>query len=301
MKIYPKVGVPAITAVAVAGIAFAAVSTHSKESARESEGRAPQKIQAFSEKLPAPQIGDEGNPATWKLPIEFYFPGRSGTLKVSNARDIMIDACMANAGYEAWQPAPDLPSIDGTSFTDRRYGIHNPDLTSQRGYHPDLALQDSYDEAMRIGAVDKSGADPAALRVCVQEADGQVPEIEVDAIVQRIDNDSFVASLKDDSVIKVFGDWSACMKRAGFTYENPLEALNDSRFGDSRTVTNLEISTATADLKCRNQHKVTRTWFDAEAKIQQLKISEHLTALNAAKSRSASAVAKASAFLAQNT
>ncbi|WP_157846393.1 hypothetical protein [Streptomyces anulatus] len=239
----------------------------------------------------------EGDPETWKLPIEFFLPGKANSLQVSNARDTMIDECMAQAGFAAWQPAPDLPSIDGTSFTDRRYGIHDEELTRKRGYHPDLALQNAYDEAMRIGAVDMSGSDPAALRTCVEKADGTVPDLEASAVAQEIDNRSFIASMKDAAVIKVFGQWSDCMKKSSFNYKTPLDALSDSRFGDAKQVTDLEISTAQADLKCRNQHKVTQTWFETEAKIQQAEIKKQLPALNAANEENASATSKASAFL----
>jgi hypothetical protein len=301
VKIKPRVVIPTVAALAVGGIALAAVSVQSQTVVEEGSAGKSQRPEASSGRIPAAQMENEEDPATWKLPIEFYLPAKSSKLRVSSARDTMIDACMAEAGYEAWQPAPDLPSIDGTSFTDRRYGIHDITLTSKRGYHPDLALLDAYNEAMRIGAVDMSGSDSGTLRTCVEKADGQVPNVEVDAIAQSIDNESFIASLKESSVIKAFDDWSACMKNAGFAYKTPMEALDDSRFGDSSQVTDLEISTAKADLNCRNQHKVIRTWFEAEAKIQQAKIAKQLPALSAAKARNASATSKAEAFLAQNS
>ncbi|SNB90865.1 hypothetical protein SAMN02745831_07182 [Streptomyces sp. PgraA7] len=103
--------------------------------------------------------------------------------------------------------------------------------------------------------------------------------------------------MKDAAVIKVFGQWSDCMKKSGFNYKTPLDALSDSRFGDANQVTDLEISTAQADLKCRNQHKVTQTWFETEAKIQQAEIKKQLPALSAAKEENASATSKASEFL----
>ncbi|BFO16065.1 hypothetical protein SHKM778_24530 [Streptomyces sp. KM77-8] len=68
-------------------------------------------------------------------------------------------------------PAP----LGGTTLTDWRYGIHDAALASTRGYHPDAAQQEAYDEAMEAGAVDLSGAPDSKVRECAAEVDGQVP------------------------------------------------------------------------------------------------------------------------------
>ncbi|MEV8534089.1 hypothetical protein [Streptomyces sp. NPDC051211] len=287
-----KFGCPAAAVVAVAAVAFALagpLGNQGPDEGVEGVGAAPVAVpQAF--------VGDQGNPATWRLPVEAYMPARTDARMVGSVRDRLIDECMKQAGYEKWQPAPDLPDLSGVSLTDRRYGIHDDQLTEERGYHPDAALQKDYEAAVAIGAVDKSGADPEAVRTCVQSADGKAPGVEVDALVQRIGNDSYRESLKDPAVVGVFAQWSVCMKGKGYTYKAPMEAVDNPRFGHSTNVTQEEIATARADLDCRKQYNLTRVWFDAEARIQQSKIKGNLTALNAVKESDRALIEKSAAL-----
>ncbi|WP_328941765.1 hypothetical protein OG259_08950 [Streptomyces sp. NBC_00250] len=249
-------------------------------------------------KAPQALVGDEKNPATWRLPVEDFISSRSDALKISGVRDDLIDACMSKAGYEKWQPAPDLPDLSGDSMVDRRYGVHDPVLTGQRGYHPALDVQEEYDAAIEVGAVDKSGSDPDALRACAESTDAQAPAIQSSSLVEQIDATSYTESMKDPAVVTAFARWTACMKDKGYSYKSPLEPMDDPRFSHPTTVTELEISTAKADLSCREQFDVTRTWFDAETKIQQAQIGKNLPALNAIKSENRSVAAKSAALAA---
>ncbi|MFJ3305657.1 hypothetical protein ACIPSA_21530 [Streptomyces sp. NPDC086549] len=45
--------------------------------------------------------------------------------------------------------------------------------------------------------------------------------------------------------------WSACMKRAGFSYPDFASAMGDPEWGRSRRATDREIAVATADVRCR--------------------------------------------------
>ncbi|MER6773899.1 hypothetical protein ABT389_29675 [Streptomyces bacillaris] len=293
-----KVAAPVAAAVAIGAVAFASsgmqsngndIRSQQPAASAEGAGRAPKEL-----------IGNEDNPATWRLPVEDYIPLRAEVRTVSNVRDQLIDDCMSKAGYEDWQPAPDLPDLSGTSLVDRRYGVHDPALTSQRGYHPSLAVQNAYDAALEIGAVDKSGSDPGALRACVEATDAKAPDVRSDPLVQQIDSTSYVDSMKDPAVVAAFGKWSSCMKEKGYSYKNPLEPMEDPRFGHPTTVTEAEIATARADLDCRGQFDVTRTWFDTESKIQQEQIKRNASALRAIAKDNRSVIAKSAKIAAKN-
>ncbi|MFK0258491.1 hypothetical protein [Streptomyces sp. NPDC090445] len=216
---------------------------------------------------------------------------------VSAARDILIDTCMANAGFPQWVPAPDLPQLSGVSAMDSRYGIHRADLAAERGYHPDESVQKAYDEAVSAGAVDTSGADAGTLRQCARQADTRAPQVKTSHVVKAMDAGSFTASKKDPQVLAVFAKWSHCMKGKGFTYETPLDARNDSRFHAPKVVTQLEISTAVADVACRKEHALERTWFAVEAGLQQQAIKREQPALQALKESNAASVATSSSVL----
>ncbi|WP_432077002.1 hypothetical protein [Streptomyces wuyuanensis] len=245
---------------------------------------------------PPAVVGDPRDPSTWKLPVEAYAPTASETRVISVARDKLIDECMAKAGFEQWVPAPDLPELGGDTPTDWRYGVHDAAQAAKHGYHPDPARQRAYDEALAVGAVDRSGADEGALKGCATTADAQVPPAQEAGIVQEINAQSFKAAEDSPSVEEAFRQWSACMKSKGYVYARPMDANDDPRFAARDEVTDLEIATAKADVECRDRHQVEKTWFDAEVRLQQSAIKKHHAALVAARAQSKATVAKATAL-----
>ncbi|WP_162602618.1 hypothetical protein [Streptomyces spongiicola] len=245
---------------------------------------------------PPAVVGDPRDPATWKLPVEAYAPTASETRVVSVARDKLIDECMAKAGFEQWVPAPDLPALGGDTPTDWRYGVHDAAQAAQHGYHPDPARQQAYDEALAVGAVDRSGADDGVLKACAATADAQVPPVQEASIVQEINTQSFKAAEESPSVEEAFRQWSACMKSKGYVYARPMDANDDPRFAARDEVTDLEIATAKADVACRDRYQVEKTWFEAEVQLQQSGIKKHHAALEAARVQHKATVAKATAL-----
>ncbi|WP_327255355.1 hypothetical protein [Streptomyces sp. NBC_01244] len=287
-----KVAIPVLAAAGVGAAAIAGWSADapSGNGKSSSAGLAGQAAPA----MPQAYVGDPGNPATWRLPIEAYMPTRAETRLISGARDSLIDECMKGAGYEKWSPAPDLPTLGGKTLTDWRYGIHDAEKAAERGYHPDAAEQKAYDEAQLVGAVDISGADEGTLRGCVQAADGQVPAAQPNPLVQKINGEVHKKAAKNPKVIAVFAKWSSCMKAKGYSYEKPMDANDDPRFSDPYKVTELEIATAKADVACRDLHDVEKIWFDSEVPLQQQSIKENQAPLDGVKAENKSAVDKAS-------
>ncbi|MBB6081690.1 hypothetical protein [Streptomyces paradoxus] len=241
-------------------------------------------------------MGDPENPATWRLPVEAYMLTKAQARLVSDTRDDLLDQCMAKAGHPAWTPPPDLPALGGKTLTDWRYGIHDAALAAERGYHPDAEEQKAYDAAMGAGAVDKTGADESTVRGCVEQVNGQVPSASPRAdLVQKISGEAFIQSGKDPQVVRVFADWSSCMKGKGFTYAKPMDANDDPAFSDPTVVSDTEVATATADIQCRDKLDVEKTWFDAETKLQQAAITKHQAELNTVANDNKTVIAKAKA------
>ncbi|MEV1069976.1 hypothetical protein [Streptomyces sp. NPDC050263] len=284
-----KVALPLAAATAVCTVAVVGAMSD-QGSSRHQEKAADAKVAAQPAKA---AVGDPSNPATWRLPIEAYMPDPTAARTITNVRDDLIDACMSKAGFNDWTPAPDLPNIDGESFTDGRYGISDAEQVAQWGYHRDPALMKSYDDAMFDGAVDESGADEAQVRQCVQEADGSATAVQTDPLVQQIDIEGFKASLTDPAVKDVFAKWSACMKAKGYNYVDPPDAQGDPNFTDPENITPEEITTAKADLACRGQYPVAKTWFDTEVKLQQEAITENQDALDDIRTTNQAQAAKA--------
>lgn len=286
------VPVAAVTSVLTVGIVVA-VAVSSPDSQTSSRAQASPVSEPPAAQVPA---GNPEDPSTWRLPIEAYLPAKADARLMSSARDTLIDACMRDAGHEAWVPAPDLPELGGRTLVDWRYGIHDASLAAERGYHPAAAEQKAYDEAMQIGAVDKSGSDQGKVEACARQADGTVPAPQHDDLAQQISGSSFAESQRDPEVVRAFAGWSACMATAGYQYQRPMDASDDAAFSDPSHVAAKEIATAKADIACREAHQVARIWFDAETRLQQKAIKANHLALDkirADNQSSARAAAKA--------
>ncbi|MEU3051519.1 hypothetical protein ABZ705_34425 [Streptomyces sp. NPDC006984] len=290
-----RLGAPVAAAAATGAVAVAFAATSPDGSSHEASrpvGTAGKPREA----VPTGVVGNPSDPATWKLPIETYMVTPAEARLISGSRDSLIDKCMAEAGFEQWVSAPDLPEVAGSTLTDWRYGIHDAEAAAKHGYHPDPAQQQAYDEAMSAGAVDKSGADDGALRRCVESVDSKAPIAQPSSLVQSINNGSYKAAERSPGVVKVFAQWSACMKAKGYSYAKPMDANEDPRFGQPNRVTKLEIETAVADVACRDRYQVEKVWFDTEVGLQQKEIAKDRAQLDAVQATNRSAVAKASAL-----
>ncbi|MEU5343582.1 MULTISPECIES: hypothetical protein [unclassified Streptomyces] len=226
-------------------------------------------------------------------------PTTAQTRMVAGLRDDLIDACMEDAGFAQWSPAPDLPSIGGKTLTDWRYGIHDAALAAKNGYHPAPAEQEAYDAAMAEGAVDESGADDGQVRQCAQQASGDVPTVQTADLVAQIDGDTYRAAMEDPAVAASFTKWSSCMEDKGYSYTKPMDANDDPQFSDPSDISAAEVATATADVACRDEHNVEKTWFDAEVVLQEAAIKKNQAALDKIQDGTQAAVAQAKAYAAR--
>lgn len=290
-----RIGIPLLAAAAVCTVAVIGTSS-------DQEGRKDPTVPGSAAKQPqAPQTPaeDPDNPATWQLPIAAYMPTTAQTRMAAGLRDDLIDACMKDAGFAQWAPAPDLPSIGGKTLTDWRYGIHDAALAAKNGYHPAPAEQRAYDAAMAEGAVDESGADEGQVRQCAQQASGDVPTVQTADLVAEIDGDAYRAAMADPAVVAAFTKWSSCMKDKGYSYTKPMDANDDPQFSDPSRITAAEIATATADVACRDEYKVEKTWFDAEVVLQGAAIKKNQAALDKIKDTTQTSIAQANAYAAR--
>ncbi|MFH8465346.1 hypothetical protein [Streptomyces sp. NPDC017991] len=290
-----RMGIPLLTAGVVCTIAV--IGTVSDPAARK-DRTAPASAAGRPE-APVTSAGDAEDPATWQLPIAAYMPTAAQTRMASGLRDGLIDACMEDAGFAAWTPAPDLPAIGGKTLTDWRYGIHDDALAARNGYHPAPAEQRAYDEALAEGAVDESGADDGQVRQCAEQSSGDVPALQTADLVAQIDGDTYRAAMEDPAVVAAFGQWSSCMTDKGYSYAKPMDANDDPAFTDPNTITPAEIATATADVACRDEHKVEKTWFDTEVVLQKAAIKKNQAALDKIKDTTRASAAQAEAYAAQ--
>ncbi len=76
-------------------------------------------------------------------------------------------------------------------------------------------------------------------------------------------------------MVKVFGDWSACMKAKGFHYSDPLTPFGDAAWAKSSRPSAQEIVAAETDVSCKQQTGLISVWSGVEERIQLDVIRSH--------------------------
>ncbi|MFJ9692234.1 hypothetical protein [Kitasatospora sp. NPDC101183] len=98
-----------------------------------------------------------------------------------------------------------------------------------------------------------------------------------------INYEGFERSKADPRVRAVFRDWSRCMAEHGHDYPTPGDALKDPRWATNPSPSAEEISTATADVRCKEGSNVVGVWFTVETAYEEELIRRHQRELDAAK------------------
>lgn len=176
----------------------------------------------------------------------------------------------------------------------RRYGLLDADSAAARGYNvPPAELPPPVDrskswnptdaEKLLVRSAPGGMADvpkdttgkPLPLGGCQGEADRilltgtkQPPD---DQIAEKLGIETFKRSGNDSRVQAVMARWSACMKRAGYTYQSIWEP-NDKQWPDPATAE--EIATAKADVACKKETNLAAIWMQVETAYQKKIIDE---------------------------
>ncbi|MFI7359226.1 hypothetical protein ACIBTP_35510 [Streptomyces avidinii] len=252
-------------------------------------------------------------PESWTLPLQAYLPDDKQQKLVADAREALLVKCMSRYGF-SYKPAPPLPKFGPKSMTDLRYGIHDEAAVSRYGYKPPVDLAAMRDQER--AALDSTLLSPPEEAVMTGQQTGTsavagLPEggcageasraIEGagefrSALASQLGNEAYVKAQQDETVKGAFSGWSACMAEKGFQYGKPMDAVDDRQFAAEKP-SETEISTAKADLGCREKSRVAETWFAAEVAIQKTLIEENSERLDKAKSDLSLAVKNASKVL----
>ncbi|MFG1943889.1 hypothetical protein [Nonomuraea sp. NPDC048826] len=223
-----------------------------------------------------PSLGLDRRPLV--LPLDAYHLSPEEEAVVLQAQTELFRTCMARLGFTA--PAAARP--EPVDRNHERYLLEDEEIAKSRGYHPPA------DPGTRAGPEVRTAAylaaahgtgrgDGAPRGGCEAEAhDRLVPAPAGEAMrrVTDLKGWSWERSLTDSRTVAVFAAWSSCMARLGHDYPTPRAANNDVAF---RTVepTAQEIATAVADVRCKRQTDVVRTWAAVEAAYQKQAIAEH--------------------------
>ncbi|WP_431678373.1 hypothetical protein [Kitasatospora sp. KL5] len=223
------------------------------------------------------------------LPIERFTLTADESYAVERAKVLLTNECLRGFGLDYRIPESPPPVAESS----RRYGIADHEAARARGYHlpPSTgrtaaapAKPTETQEAILLGVTrtgEPQSTSPDGRTIppggCYGDAEtrldgGARPESDI-AAASAIDTDSFKQSLEDAAVVGAFGAWSACMERHGYRYQNPLASVGDPAF-DTAEPTPREKAVALADMDCKTETGLLKTWGAAESKLQTRMIEE---------------------------
>ncbi|WP_329386275.1 hypothetical protein OG625_27405 [Streptomyces sp. NBC_01351] len=245
------------------------------------------------------------------LPLDDYMLNEFEGYKLAELLRDRTTACMKEFGHASFSfPPATPPSV--TVHNERRYGITDAKLASERGYRvppksksqtyaePELSADESFaltGGSTRPGEFGQGGNDangkPVPPGGCAGRANEALGYKASDApgnsqLLQSLDRASFDRSLHDDRVKAALARWSACMKEAGYTYPaEPFSASNDPEFTGPR-IDQRERAVAVADVGCKNSSGLLSDWKAVETALQEKLIAEGGTDVAGAKTQTAS-------------
>jgi len=229
-----------------------------------------------------PEVGEEA--LALRVPLDEYKLSRLDLQTIEYAEDLLTRDCMRDLGMD-WKMLPSPSNQDPDPLNRRRYGLIEPEIATRFGYHlpplsPELTARESvWAQRDRLPPAERRAAyGDDGQGGCRAEARGQlrkdIPDIDQSRLYD-FSAEAFRASLQDPGVVKVFGNWSACMKVAGFRYSDPFEPFGDAAWAKSRRPSTQEIVVAEADVRCKQETDLVSVWSGVEERIQLDVIRSH--------------------------
>jgi hypothetical protein len=244
-------------------------------------------------KEPPAQVLNIQDIDSFTLPLDAYSANPEQRLLLETAKIRVLARCLERLGLKAELPDPQRRPFRPNAL---RYGITSEARVKVLGYSvPEITKEPRRPELSPKIEQALSGKGPSTIRRkkvpeggCAGEAgrilDAGTPDPKPDrSIVGRLSVATFERSVQDSRVRAVFSQWSACMKRSGYRYATPRDANRNKAFNDGRKhrVTELELGTAVADVRCKREADVVNVWAGVETAYQKLAIAQNRAALTA--------------------
>ncbi|MEU4967157.1 hypothetical protein [Streptomyces smyrnaeus] len=231
---------------------------------------------------PVPPPGDEA--VSISVPLDRYDPSPAELEVIDAAEDVLVGECMRRQGL-SWKRLPRAAAKDAEPRNRRRYGVVEPEVARTYGYHlppdrPTVARRAAAEAKRRKGLDDmekkaaygSEGRPGKTSGGCLRKAEEtlleEVPDADFGLLNDTI-GATYEQSMKDRAVVRVFRAWSACMRRAGYRYADPMEPLADERRLNGDQVSEEEIRQARADVRCKKSTDLVPVWNAAENRIQR--------------------------------
>ncbi|MFE6624314.1 hypothetical protein [Streptomyces sp. NPDC057740] len=259
------------------------------------------------------------------LPLDAYGVSAEQREVLDQAVDELAEKCMKAKGY-TWPARLKRLGVP-RSANERRYGVTDPKAVSVYGYQlappvgvtPEQLAEEARQEKKRKALMTdalteaytgRGGKTTATSRTggCRGEALKQLGLPQGGEALTAVDlarQQGWKRTEADSRAKAVNAKWSACMKKAGYTYADPHAAAGDPAWwtkgeGDSaarKKVKAREIATAVADVKCKRQVDYVTVWQSVETTYQNKIINANKQELEAVREMRRNALRKAAQVL----
>ncbi|WP_328885451.1 hypothetical protein [Streptomyces sp. NBC_00316] len=290
-------------------------------SASEADGQAPRPsasgVATVDESSWPKATPDSGLARGLVLPLQQYMQTYEDSVVIERAGRSLETECMAGFGFTITFPPVGTnppPNADDSNMP-RRYGITDRDAAAKYGYglppengeHPQPPKLTPAAVAVLTG---RKGLNPRAEQAPATYQGKKIPKdgcqgaafnkigAQIDfGLSSRLDHDSLVKSQEDPKVQQVIKAWSGCMKKKGYSVEDPYAAVNLVPKVEGAAASAKDISIALADIDCKKEVDLVHIWYSVDAAIQKQQVEENQLALEQLKQKNAKAVKTAEAAL----
>lgn len=276
--------------------------------------------------LAAPHASPTATPslsstASVSLPIEGYLLKNEEHSQILYASKLLVRQCMARFGFDyavdaSWK-SPTDPKGDAANMT-RRYGVSDTETAARYGYHPapdmmpaapaNTQPMSDAESNVFLGDTPRPGSSGPASKSykgqqipshgCSGEAERKIGKGLQERLPEEINDASFQQSMSTPQVTTVFRSWSTCMKKHGYTFQNPLEPLKDQLPASPSAA---EIERAKTDVACKQTTNLIGTWVAVESAIQKELIEKNQEALTQVRATAQKTIERSTKVIAQGS
>ncbi|MFF4036590.1 hypothetical protein [Streptomyces sp. NPDC001816] len=268
------------------------------------------------------------------LPLHAYLPDPSsdGGKVIGKAQWILAKKCMVRLGFSGFA-ALNTKAVESTypvrqgslasrstAGDDSLYGVDDPDLATEHGYHNRAQDQEESEQPQEwpadqyvalTGTFDsgdshRAQGNPIPEGGCLGQATRQIygPAPKTAkvgglkltgyfSLPLELWYESHKKARKDPAWKKADRAWSACMKEKGFHYPDPDEASADTAWYRTGKPSGKEKKTASADARCKLDTDYIDTVHGIESRVQKKVIGERKKDLDAMRAANERAVGNA--------
>jgi hypothetical protein len=212
-------------------------------------------------------------PQQVQRPVDLYLPSAADLIQLNAIQLTRTNTCLSAAGEELMQVQGDVATVDEDAIADRvsrssLWGAFDPADMQAYGY----ALPPGRDDSLGL-MFPNSSTGMACVRKGQDAVGGASGAHLVDESVLPAGGPP--APIQDSRVVAAYRSWSQCMHRAGYAYSDPVAAMLAWPRSAGHAASNQEITTATADGRCKLSTNLVGITLAVQLAYDQRYIDQH--------------------------